>query len=80
MAKAQRIDPSHCGCTDCLTGYSVPLSDATEKDLKRLYAGKVINATGFVARKTVRFDLTWDSVTDESAGHSIVKSSLLNYN
>jgi hypothetical protein len=31
--KVHRIDPTGCGCTDCITGYSVPLDRATHSDI-----------------------------------------------
>lgn len=53
--RPKRIDPMRCGCTDCIIGaYSVPLSQATLGDIKRLLAGEVIDATG----------LYWDEARD----------------
>lgn len=45
--KVQRIDPVGCACTECLTGYSVPVDEASQKLLKKLQKGKLINATGY---------------------------------
>lgn len=46
MEQTRRIDPDNCGCTDCLTGYSVPLSQATIDQVTGMLAGRLINATG----------------------------------
>ena len=43
--RPQRVDPRHCGCTDCLTGYSVPLNMITQQTVQDLIRGKVQNAT-----------------------------------
>lgn len=57
-----RIDPPECGCTDCLTGYSVPLDRATVLEVDRMLAGVYQNATGykdedFHVRETIT--ITW---------------------
>lgn len=43
--KPQRVDPPSCGCTDCITGYSVPLDLATWETVKALVHGDVQDAT-----------------------------------
>jgi hypothetical protein len=44
----KRIDPINCGCTDCITrSFSVPLNDAKVKHIRRLLAGKLMNATSY---------------------------------
>lgn len=42
--KPKRIDPPDCGCTDCLTGYSAPLSSA-EDVVFLLLSGRAGDAT-----------------------------------
>jgi hypothetical protein len=42
----KRVDPPSCGCTDCLTGYSVPLNLATWQTVKAMIHGDVQDATG----------------------------------
>jgi hypothetical protein len=44
-AQPQRVDPPGCGCTDCLTGYSVPLNLATWQTVKAMVGGDVQDAT-----------------------------------
>ena len=41
-----RLDPDGCGCTDCLTGESVPYDRATEAQVVACALGKLVNATG----------------------------------
>lgn len=43
--KPVRLDPETCGCTDCIVGYSVPMSQATLKQIKKASKGKMQNAT-----------------------------------
>lgn len=60
MSKPKRIDPPDCGCTDCITGYSEPLSYfeyVRQRQLKRIYKGKADNATGM--KVTIRYDTEW---------------------
>jgi hypothetical protein len=41
--KLRYIDPPTCGCTDCLTGEAVPLDQASNEQLIRLTAGRVVS-------------------------------------
>jgi hypothetical protein len=43
----RRIDPPTCGCTDCITGYSKPMDEATDQELWQMMIGLKQNATGF---------------------------------
>lgn len=61
--RAHRIDPAGCGCTDCLTGYSVPLDQATDQDLLRLVRGEAANATGETVRSRTVFTIGTRKVT-----------------
>lgn len=40
------VDPPDCGCTECMTGEYVPLSEAKPWHLALLFAGEVRNNTG----------------------------------
>lgn len=46
--KPVQIDPAGCGCTECLTGEYVPLDRATPKQVRKLLAGKLADATSEV--------------------------------
>lgn len=39
------IDPPGCGCTECLTGEYRPLQDATDDDIRALFAGEINDNT-----------------------------------
>jgi hypothetical protein len=39
------IDPDTCGCTDCITGRTVPLSRATFQQVRDMLDGKLQNRT-----------------------------------
>lgn len=52
------IDPPDCGCTGCILGDSVPLSQAQEWQLIKLFTGEASNKTG----------LLFDAVPDPDAG------------
>lgn len=59
-----RIDPDGCACSDCLTGYSVPLDLATAEDLWRLVQGTASNATGHPLRSRVVHSVGGREVTE----------------
>jgi hypothetical protein len=42
----QRLDPRGCACTDCLIGYSRPISEATDAQLFDAARGLIDNASG----------------------------------
>ena len=42
----KRVDPPSCCCTDCITGYSVPLGQASWETVKAMMAGDLQDATG----------------------------------
>ena len=60
MGKLNRIDPPDCGCTDCLTGYSEPANEVSQKELKKLFKGKLRNATGMVVVRKVTYSLGYE--------------------
>lgn len=68
-----RIDPGHCGCTDCLTGWSVPLERANWLEIKRMLKGKVMDATSHV------FEVKKTRVTSAS-GERVEVTSIYNSN
>lgn len=43
--RPHRIDPHDCGCTDCMTGWSVPLREASDDDVFAMLAGEIRDAT-----------------------------------
>jgi hypothetical protein len=55
MAELCAIDPTDCGCTDCITGYSKPLRSATARDIARMITGNLDDRTS--GAFTVRFDM-----------------------
>lgn len=71
-AGPKRVDPPGCGCTDCLTGYSIPLDRADAKTVKRLVEGKLRNSTStpLVMQTTVSASqsLSWTIETREVRG------------
>jgi len=58
LEKLQRLDPPDCGCTDCITGYSKPVDETSQKELKKLHKGKLQNATGMVVK--VKYTLEYE--------------------
>lgn len=44
--QVKRVDPLTCGCTDCQTGYSVPLSQATNAQVDALIDGRLLDGVG----------------------------------
>lgn len=54
MNQAVRMDPPGCACTDCLTGYFVPITQAIGRDFDRVISGGMTDATGLSDRD---FDL-----------------------
>lgn len=57
-AQVKRMDPSDCGCTDCLTGYSVPINYATAAHFDAVVSGDMTDATGLD-------DYDWDQYSDK---------------
>jgi hypothetical protein len=45
MGEVLAIDPTGCGCTECLVGEYVPFDRATRKQLKQMRKGKIGNNT-----------------------------------
>lgn len=58
----QRLDPPTCGCTDCLTGYSRPLDQASAVLIRRMIKGRVQDATG----------LTFTVTTERAFGNGVL--------
>ncbi len=50
------IDPPDCGCTDCLTGYSKPLNEATQDDLLDIKRGALIDRVGIRVVATYSYE------------------------
>lgn len=46
--RTKRVDPLTCGCTDCITGYSVPLARATTAQIDALIDGRLADGIGRV--------------------------------
>lgn len=46
MEELARLDPPGCGCTDCLTGYSKPLDEASGAEISELMDNGLQDATG----------------------------------
>lgn len=40
------IDPSGCGCTECITGEYIPLDAASSVDIRLLFYDRIGNNTG----------------------------------
>ena len=51
----KRIDPPNCGCTDCLTGYSVSIDRATEIELGMCEGGTIQNASTHNIRRVTTY-------------------------
>jgi hypothetical protein len=45
MSKVIAIDPTGCGCTECVVGEYVPFNRATKKQLRQMLKGKIRNNT-----------------------------------
>lgn len=45
MTTLTAIDPTGCGCTECLIGEYVPLDKATDTDIQRLFRGELRDNT-----------------------------------
>lgn len=56
MSELKRIDPKNCGCTDCITGYSQPIDFCSQDELKQLFIGELINASGYDLDVTVNYE------------------------
>lgn len=61
MNEPVQIDPTGCGCTECLTGLYVPLDRATDEQIVLLVNGTLSDAT------SERFTLT-TTTTDYLGG------------
>lgn len=47
------IDPADCGCTDCILGEAKPLSQVTQRDIRKLLQGRLIWRAGSDAELTI---------------------------
>jgi len=56
MSEIVGIDPRDCGCTDCLTGRTVPLDAASAEQIAAMLKGQIANRTSeeFTVLLTVR--------------------------
>lgn len=67
------VDPSGCGCTECITGEYVPLQDATVELLHGIATGRVANNTYSAVTVTVR---PWNTSDPVEAGEIVYEVEL----
>ncbi|MBT0771741.1 hypothetical protein KIH74_22565 [Kineosporia sp. J2-2] len=48
MSDLKAIDPPMCGCTDCITGYLKPWSEASTNERHAALSGALENRTGYM--------------------------------
>ena len=72
------IDPTFCGCTDCITGTYVPLNRATDDQIQAMFLGIIGDHTGnqwtITQTDDHRFtittqDITYDHYDDKPVTH-----------
>lgn len=67
------VDPTGCGCNECITGEYVPLEEATVELLKGIALGTVANNTYGALTVTVR---TWNTSDPIEAGDIVYQVEL----
>ena len=60
MNRLSRIDPPDCSCTDCITGYSKPIDQASPDEVDRLMNGELDDASS----------MPWDEVNERIAEYA----------
>lgn len=63
-SKVLAIDPSGCGCTDCIVGVYVPLSSATDDHMQALMLGIIGDNTSDLFHITANDDSTYTVTAD----------------
>lgn len=71
-SKTLAIDPSGCGCTDCIVGIYVPLNYATDDHIQALMLGLLRDNTGTTFNITANDDGTY-AVTSDPHAFTITK-------
>lgn len=69
-ARLLAIDPSGCGCTECLSGEYKPLDQATDEDIAALLGGVLSDNTDEY------FAITENTLSTQRRGFTIIATSL----
>lgn len=85
MSTTTAVDPDGCGCTDCLTGRSVPLNQATPEQIAALVSGRLrdrtetpltINAAVIVEAAGHRWNLPGSTWPDLPAARAAIREEV----
>lgn len=74
--KPWAIDPSGCGCTECIVGEYVNLDHATNKDVHRLLLGEVSDNTYGIWTVSFESDIVRVHHSDNFTGWVISRDDL----